>query len=101
MAARSYNLKAGDHPLVRITLQPPLEALLQPGGTLGGVLDFRCTYDGGDGGSRAERPACLQVRARARAPRPSALPPLRPSLGPGQPGARAWPRAAAACGHGP
>lgn len=60
MAARSYNLKAGDHPLVRITLQPPLEALLQPGGTLGGVLDFRCTYDGSTG-SRDTRPTCVQV----------------------------------------
>ncbi|EFN58536.1 hypothetical protein CHLNCDRAFT_140640 [Chlorella variabilis] len=37
---RSYALRIGDQPLVRVSLHPPLEGSLQPGSTLAGTLDF-------------------------------------------------------------
>lgn len=51
--------RAGDHPLVRVTLQPPMDAPLQPGATLGVFLDLRAAH--GPGADPAVQPSCLQV----------------------------------------
>jgi hypothetical protein len=61
MVPKTYNLRAGDHPLVRVTLQPPMESPLQPGATLGVFLDLRAAHGGG--ADPAVQPTCLQVGA--------------------------------------
>ncbi|KAL3158772.1 hypothetical protein ABBQ32_011500 [Trebouxia sp. C0010 RCD-2024] len=56
---RSYNLKVGDHPLVRLALHPPLEGRLQLGATIAGTLDFRFSQEAAQQSSAA--PKCVQV----------------------------------------
>lgn len=51
--------RAGDFPLVRVTAHPPLESLLQPGGTVGVLLDFRVAH--GPESDPDQQPRCLQV----------------------------------------
>ncbi|KAL4857998.1 Suppressor of tumorigenicity 14 [Chlorella vulgaris] len=71
---RTYALRMGDQPLVRVSLHPPLEGSLQPGSTLAGTLDFTqlpaaapAGGDGGEGGAAAAAgegrpsPCCVQV----------------------------------------
>jgi hypothetical protein len=59
---RSYALRIGDQPLVRVSLHPPLEGSLQPGSTLAGTLDFSQAVpaDGGQPGA-GPTPRCMQV----------------------------------------
>ena len=46
--SKSYVLSAIGAPVLKVTLQPPMEGLLQPGATFCGLLDFRhLTVDGG------------------------------------------------------
>lgn len=52
--------RAGDHPLLRLVLQPPTDGLLQPGGSFGLLLDFRDAH----GQPPGVAPQCLQVCAR-------------------------------------
>ncbi|KAI8475558.1 MAG: hypothetical protein J3K34DRAFT_517367 [Monoraphidium minutum] len=59
MVPRTFNLRAGDHPLVRVTLQPPMDAPLQPGAALGVFLDLRAAH--GPGADPSVQPTCLQV----------------------------------------
>eukprot|EP00877_Chromochloris_zofingiensis_P009890 jgi/Chrzof1/5154/Cz15g13160.t1 len=61
MQVRTYNLRAGDFPLVRVTAHPPLESLLQPGGTVGVLLDFRVAH--GPESDPDQQPRCLQLVA--------------------------------------
>lgn len=56
---RSYNLKVGEHPLVRLALHPPLEGRLQLGATIAGTLDFRYSQEAAQQSSAA--PKCVQV----------------------------------------
>lgn len=56
-AVRTFNLQAGEHPLLRLVLQPPQDGLLQPGGTFGLLLDFRAAHSAPAG----TQPICLQV----------------------------------------
>lgn len=56
---RSYNLKVGNHSLVRISLHPPVEGQLQPGSTLAGTLDFRFSQAAAQEDIAA--PKCVQV----------------------------------------
>lgn len=76
--------RAGEHPLLRLVLQPPTDGLLQPGGTFGLLLDFRAAHGtaaaaaagGSKGGSL--QPVCLQVsstRKTIEIVRPQALSP--------------------------
>lgn len=58
-ALRSYNLKVGEHPLVRLALHPPLEGRLQLGATIAGTLDFRFSQEAAQQSSAA--PKCVQV----------------------------------------
>ncbi|KAL0039325.1 hypothetical protein WJX79_003514 [Trebouxia sp. C0005] len=58
-ALRSYNLKVGDQPLVRLALHPPLEGRLQLGATIAGTLDFRFSQEAAQQSSAA--PKCVQV----------------------------------------
>ncbi|DBB14851.1 hypothetical protein WJX82_007806 [Trebouxia sp. C0006] len=58
-ALRSYNLKVGDQPLVRLALHPPLEGRLQLGATIAGTLDFRFSQEAAQQSSAA--PNCAQV----------------------------------------
>lgn len=51
--------RAGDHPLCRITLQPPLMSLLVPGGTLGVLLDFSGAH--GSAADTSVQPSCSHV----------------------------------------
>lgn len=63
--------RAGEHPLLRLVLQPPTDGLLQPGGTFGLLLDFRAAHGGqaaagaaassGSSSSSITQPVCLQV----------------------------------------
>lgn len=56
--ARSYNLMAGQHPLVKITLHPAgSDGLVHLASTLSGVLDF----SQGAVGTGQQGPVCLQV----------------------------------------
>lgn len=57
MAVRTFNLRAGEHPLLRLVLQPPQDGLLQPGGSFGLLLDFRAAHSAPPG----SQPVCLQV----------------------------------------
>lgn len=57
MAVRTFNLQAGEFPLLRLVLQPPQDGLLQPGGTFGLLLDFRAAHCAPAG----TQPVCLQV----------------------------------------
>ncbi|KAF6262713.1 hypothetical protein COO60DRAFT_586711 [Scenedesmus sp. NREL 46B-D3] len=59
-AVRTFNLRAGDFPLLRLMLQPPADGL-QPGGTFGLLLDFRAAHGSPPGSS--QQPVCLQVVA--------------------------------------
>ncbi|WIA37821.1 hypothetical protein OEZ86_014682 [Tetradesmus obliquus] len=59
-AVRTFNLRAGDFPLLRLVLQPPADGL-QPGSTLGLLLDFRAAHAAPPGSS--QQPVCLQVVA--------------------------------------
>ncbi|GBF93504.1 hypothetical protein Rsub_06637 [Raphidocelis subcapitata] len=66
MLPRTFHLRAGDHPLARVTLQPPMDTPLQPGATLGVFLDLSAAHaggGGGGGGGEGGGPACLQVSA--------------------------------------
>ncbi|DBB01899.1 TPA: hypothetical protein ACH3X1_000495 [Trebouxia sp. C0004] len=58
-ALRSYNLKVGDQPLVRLALHPPLEGRLQLGATIAGTLDFRFSQEAAQQSGAA--PKCVQV----------------------------------------
>ncbi|KAL4443005.1 hypothetical protein ABPG77_008496 [Micractinium sp. CCAP 211/92] len=68
-ALRSFALRIGEHPLVRVTLHPPLEGSLQPGATLAGTLDFsqpaaaaqQAAAGGGGGAAAPHAPRCMQV----------------------------------------
>jgi hypothetical protein len=44
---------------VRITIQTPVDSLLQPGGTVGVLMDFRGAH--GHLADRKVQPCCLQV----------------------------------------
>lgn len=57
MAVKTFNLRAGEHPLLRLVMQPPSDGLLQPGGSLGLLLDFREAH----GALPGTQPVCLQV----------------------------------------
>eukprot|EP00878_Enallax_costatus_P008436 GHUV01008817.1.p1 GENE.GHUV01008817.1~~GHUV01008817.1.p1 ORF type:complete len:282 (+),score=51.25 GHUV01008817.1:46-846(+) len=59
MAVRTFNLRAGEYPLLRLVLQPPQDGLLQPGGSFGLLLDFREAH----GAPPGTQPVCLQVTA--------------------------------------
>jgi hypothetical protein len=63
MLPRTFHLRAGDHPLARVTLQPPLDTPLQPGATLGVFLDLSAAHAGPGAAAAAAGPACLQVSA--------------------------------------
>jgi hypothetical protein len=52
--------RAGEHPLMRLVLQPPTDGLLQPGGTFGLLLDFRAAHGAAAAASNSQ-PVCLQV----------------------------------------
>jgi hypothetical protein len=65
-AATLPHPRAGDRPLVRVTLQPPMDTPLQPGATLGVFLDLRAAH--GPAADPATQPSCLQVRGIAAAP---------------------------------
>eukprot|EP00891_Asterochloris_glomerata_P005253 jgi/Astpho2/5253/Aster-x1285 len=56
---RSYNLKVGDQPLVRVALHPPLEGQLQLGSTIAGTLDLRASHEAAGAGTGA--PNCVQI----------------------------------------
>jgi len=63
-----FSCRAGEHPLLRLVLQPPTDGLLQPGGTFGLLLDFRAAHGGqaaaaSSGSSSSTQPVCLQVGA--------------------------------------
>ncbi|KAL4457739.1 hypothetical protein ABPG75_012604 [Micractinium tetrahymenae] len=66
---RSFALRIGEQPLVRVTLHPPLEGSLHPGATLAGTLDFsqpaaaaqQAAADGGGGHEAFHGPRCMQV----------------------------------------
>ena len=51
--------RVGEHPLVRVSLHPPLEGQLQLGSTLAGTLDFRFSQSAAQQDSAA--PKCVQV----------------------------------------
>lgn len=53
----------GTAPLVKVSLHPPLEGALQPGGTVAGTLDFRASQHAHS--ADPTMPKCLMVRARA------------------------------------
>ena len=61
MAPRTYDLRAGEHPLARVTLQPPMDGPVQPGATLGVLLDFSAAHGAAAAAADPRRPACLQV----------------------------------------
>lgn len=42
--SRSYGLRLGNAPLVRVNLAPPLEGVLCPGSAVAGTLDFSASY---------------------------------------------------------
>lgn len=75
-AVRSYALRIGAHPLVRVSLHLPLEGALQPGATVGVTLEFarpgaQCQLHNvaaaaragatGSGSLQAPTPRCMQV----------------------------------------
>ena len=74
-AVRSYALRIGSQPLVRVSIHPPLEGMLHPGATLGATLEFSrpptppqpeqqgSTAGGGGGaaGPPARAPRCMHV----------------------------------------
>ena len=51
--------RVGEHPLVRVSLHPPLEGQLQLGSTLAGTLDFRFSQSAAQ--QDAAAPKCVQV----------------------------------------
>eukprot|EP00879_Flechtneria_rotunda_P029080 GHRR01031344.1.p1 GENE.GHRR01031344.1~~GHRR01031344.1.p1 ORF type:complete len:410 (+),score=179.61 GHRR01031344.1:497-1726(+) len=59
MAVKTFDLRAGDHPLLRLVLQPPPDGLLHPGGSLGLLLDMRAAHGQPPGSS--QQPNCMQV----------------------------------------
>lgn len=57
-AVRSFALRMGDAPLVRIAIHMPLEGPLQPGALLSGTLDFRASRQAA---TPQEGPRCSEV----------------------------------------
>jgi hypothetical protein len=63
--SRSYGLRLGSAPVVRVNLAPPLEGVLSAGSTVAGTLDFSASYtdttcDGND--SQKNGTKCIQVQ---------------------------------------
>mmetsp|Transcript_1295 Transcript_1295/g.3717 ORF Transcript_1295/g.3717 Transcript_1295/m.3717 type:complete len:478 (-) Transcript_1295:46-1479(-) len=54
---RSYNLRIGDHPLVKFSLHSSQEGPIHPGSTFSGMLDFQCSHGQGQG----MFPRCVQL----------------------------------------